>query len=299
VRKEHPKVLESSNHNLHLNTAIDTEAPVSGGTPTPETPIENASGLQRIRNFAETGKGKLTIAGGSILLLAGIGVGTKAGIDALSTSKVPQHSAPLNPGHTNEATPQASATPTPEATTSPEVAVPDISKYESMSVAEFSALSNDEQMIFAAAKLAPGIQQFASDYHSRTNNPTDILPVGSIDNTAQEIDSEVTYNLRYAFTLDGDDREKFIIAVLHNDNQSGIYPIIEDLSQKEVTTFTGKEMGYLKTINVGTATGMSDIGEDTNHDKFRTITDTIGTYKAYYFEIPMGDNTTYKTWIRE
>lgn len=169
-----------------------------------------------------------------------------------------------------------------------------------MSVAEFSALPNDEQMIFAAAKLAPGIQQFASDYHSRTNDPTDILHVGSADNTAQEIATQSVYNLRFAFTLDGDDREKFIIAVLHNDTQSGFYPIEENLSTKTFTTLTGREMGYLNNLVAGRATSMSAIGEDTNHTKFTIVTETDGkSFKAYYYEIPMGNNTTYKTWILE
>ena len=200
-----------------------------------------------------------------------------------------------------------SATPTPEATTTPEKqAVPDISKYEAMSVEKFSALSSDEQMVFAAGKLIPSIKQFAIDYRGMTKNPNDVLPaVASIDNTAQEINTQVAYNLRFAFVLDGRDREKFIIAVLRNNNQSGIYPILEDVSTNVPNASIAKQLGYFDNISVGNATGMGALKHDTNNDQFRegvavTAKDgTSATYDAYFVEVPLPDGTTYKTWIRE
>jgi hypothetical protein len=268
----------------------------------PTLPMEQ--GLEPKKETRFPVKYRVISAVAGVALLSGIGVGIHAATSGEKPAEATSTSAPADP--TESAAP--SVTPTPEATptTAPETQVgPDISKYEAMSVAEFSALSNDEQMIFATGKLVPNIKQFAADYESFTNNPNDVLPQGSIDNTAQEIDTQVTYNLRFAFMLTGDDREKFIIAVLRNNNQSGIYPIIESMSKTLFNSNDGKDMGYFDKISVGTASpDMGPLQEDTNHDKFRqiSVTDkdgTTGSVNAYYIEVPLPNGSVYKTWIRE
>lgn len=292
-------------------------SPIIGGTEQKDLPTQNQD-IEKTEQHTgvfqralKSTLGKVGLFAGGTFAAAGLVFGAVE-IGSAVTPGSEHHAvatAPADPTHTPEASSSAtpSATPTPEATTTPETQpVPDISKYEAMSVEEFSALSSDEQMIFAAGKLIPNIKQFAVDYKSMTKNPNDVLPaVSSIDNTAQEINTQVAYNLRFAFTLEGTDREKFIIAVLRNNNQSGIYPIMEGFSANLPTNVIPKLLGYGDNISVGNATGMGDLKHDTNNDKFRegiavTAKDgTSATYDAYFVEVPLPDGTTYKTWIRE
>lgn len=283
---------ESNNqfgHNPNLKYAIaPLEKPLTGGTSSPEDPKDKEKNKVKNRVL-------LTAAGITLAAVAATGIGF-----GVSANQAPEK-APVETSEPSEPIEQPIETPTPVETTAPETQVgPDISKYEAMSIEEFSALTSDEQMIYAAGKLVPGIDQFAIDYQSVSEKQSDILPQGSIDNTAQEIDTLVAYNLRFTLSLSDADREKYIIAILRNNNQSGMYPIIEGLSDN----FSGVQMpakilGYDDLIVTGSATGMSELKQDTFNDQFHEITTTDGPYNAYYVEIPLPDGTTYNTWIRE
>lgn len=203
----------------------------------------------------------------------------------------------------------AASTPTPAPSPTQSLAslgqAPDISKYEAMTLEEFTALASDEQMIYGAGKLVPGLVAFADTYHSISKNPLDVLPKGSVDNTAQEIATQVAYSLRYALSLQPEEREKFILAILRNDSQSTFYPIIEGLStQGNDVALPAGAIANLDIIYPGNNASMGDLQEDTNHDKFRQIAVTgedgsAGSYNAYFVEIPLPDGTSFKTWIRE
>lgn len=207
--------------------------------------------------------------------------------------------------HSSSPSAEPEETPTPVPTVAGRPA-PDISAYDAMSLADFGTLSSDEQMVYGVGKLAPALANFAAVYYGVSKDALDVLPEGSVDNTAQEIATQVAYNVRFSLSLDpGDGREKFILAILRNDTQSGFYPLIEGLSAKADTV--ALPAGFIASVNavsVGSNASMGDLQQDTNHDKFRQITVTgedgvTGSFNAYFVSIPLPDGTTFATWIRE
>ena len=97
-----------------------------------------------------------------------------------------------------------------------------------------------------AGWLGRPLQEFASEYAQFSNDPLDVMPQASKDNTAQEVVQLATLNTRYAFSLSGDDREKWAIALYHGGENSRFYKGLEAVLSTTPDNLTASSMGYKK-----------------------------------------------------
>jgi hypothetical protein len=248
--KGSPQVLESSNNNPNLKNVITP--PVEGSTehqdvpaqPAPQIP-EHRSFFEKIRDFVETRRGKVTVG----IAGAAIAASAAGGVWAANSGKAPEKathstSAPSNqPSHTTEASP--SATPKPEATT-----VPDTYNYGVTQADIAPLLASDdgalntgtvENKATLAMFYAQTLPAFAENWASISKNPKDaMLPAKvSADNTPDEINAFLANAHRQAVTistpdyaLDKNASDKVLASSFINGTLSPAYKSLSTFSEQ-------------------------------------------------------------------
>lgn len=220
--------------------------------------------------------------------------------------------APTPTVETSTPTPEPSvepveSTPTPEEPSITEYSISreSVARLIEMPVDQFSLESKQEQLKLVAFYMQgsdnrDNLPTFAKYYAATTDDPKDILPVISADNSFQEVATVMAYSKRYVYALTGDDREKFLIAALQDETSSGAYAPLKTVSD-ELPTTSPKIAGILAATNVlraSTATGTSGMLSDET-GTFQDITFQDGqTNRIYYHEIPV-DTGVFKIWINK
>lgn len=147
------------------------------------------------------------------------------------------------------------------------------------------------------------MNQYASDWYEATLDPSDKLPAAvSIDSTPQEILTLRAFELRYVFTLEGQDREKALVAIQENGQNSDAFPIWENFSQQLPNALTGKtgqkvfiNQGALKTESAQSSDGLQIYGPSAT----QIIHTQSGSATFYYekYKNPLtGQNES--TWLQ-
>lgn len=265
-------------------TAPITEAPVSGGTPAPETP----EGKKKMSL-----KNKLLIAGASVALaaVAGTGIGISAASSGEKAPEATSTSAPAHPSHSAEPTQEAtpSAAPTTPETTAPVPMPENLKIYQAMEVQGFGNLPEDERIAYWAQIVGgpDGMRTFADDFYRISGDPRDKLPATiSENNTPQEIGTIASYALRIPYSLAGEDRQKALYAAIYYGNTSSIWEGDSNAVANDPENESGGAVAYNHIADAYTITGGSAVTHSNNETyvdlQIKTDNGETGNTRAYY-----------------
>lgn len=207
------QVSESSNQ-LNPNIKTVMTPPIEGGTEQKDVPEEPAPQLpehkgvfEKIRDFVETRRGKVTVGIAGVALAGGI----TGGVWAANSGKAPEKtshstSAPVKPSHSAEPAPSSTPT-TPETTTVPDKYNYGVTQADIAPLLAGDVYALNTGTVENKATLAMFYEQtlptFAENWASISKNPKDaMLPakVGA-DNTPDEINAFISNAHRQAVTL--------------------------------------------------------------------------------------------------
>src|SRR5690606_34805322 len=100
--------------------------------------------------------------------------------------------------------------------------------YMAMSNEEFAALQDNEHADFVNLTNAMYMAEFVKAYESNPRAEKGTYLPASPNMTPQQASDLVTWQLRLAFSLTGDEREKYILAQLRGGASSQAYSVYED-----------------------------------------------------------------------
>lgn len=205
-------------------------------------------------------------------------------------------------------------TPTPSETEKPpvvdlEAIKQELAPYEAMSVAEFKVLPENQHNEFTALIIKRDMATFVAEWVGTMNKMqtkqytvSELYPVAAPDNSAQDIANLIGWETRLIYNLEGDEREKYRLAVHHDGSNSQMYineqSTSDSFPSKVKPGILAYKDAYPQAVADESASG--SLKTDDGGQKFRDIvtTDTGAAYttRAYYQEVTILGNETVKYW---
>ena len=250
-------------------------------------------------------------AGALRIVVALAALGTSAALAGCAASpKAPVSSG--TPIVVESVEPAAASTPTPTPTPIPtgdsaasggvsvEFATAERQKYLDMTLADFQALPDSEKATFVALTNVLYMEAYEKSWKREAKFQDQSIPDISKESDPQDIADFATWEQRIAYSLTGDEREKYLEAMLYQGTGSIRYHTFKQWSDEHPDRWNGAaaaQNNIAPLVQAVAAEVLSDNGDGTA-TRMITITGQNGTFPStfHYNDVTLSDGTVVPLW---
>lgn len=177
--------------------------------------------------------------------------------------------------------------------------------YMAMSGDEFAALPNEDKVRFTNLTNAIYMEEMVASFQSFPDAPKNDYFPARRDMTAQEASNFDTWQLRLAYSLSGDEREKYLQARLLNGRSSPAYPIFVEVMAAHPSGVQGYAIARNGLVPFVTTVALSEPQDNPDGSTSVLTSNTssvdggTSTYSIHYAEVTLSDGTVLGTWRRD